>query len=59
MLINEAEREIVFTLIEQVMTHNFEKVYEGRENFDRWYWNEKKNLSLVMQFYFRKIFLIS
>ena len=47
MLINEAEREIVFTLIEQVMTHNFEKVYEGRETFDRWYWNEKKNLSLV------------
>lgn len=47
MLINEAEREIVFTLIEQVVTHNFEKVYKGRENFDRWYWNEKKNLSLV------------
>ena len=47
MLINEAEREIVFTLIEQVVTHNFEKVYEGRETFDRWYWNEKKNLSLV------------
>lgn len=47
MLINETEREIVFALIEQVMTYNFEEVYKGRETFDRWYWNEKENLSLV------------
>lgn len=47
MLINETEREIVSALIVEVMIHNFKRVYNGHDSFDRWYLTEKSKLSLV------------
>lgn len=47
MLINEEKRKIVLAVIEEVIEHNFKEVYNGRDTFEHWFWNERKNLSLV------------